>query len=166
MYDLWLPPYRDRATNVVEVGVCHYGGGSVLALAEYFRNATVWAVDTDRSKCCKYVFDHPRIRFVHGDAYKDGIASLLPNQIDVVIDDCLHEATDQLKLLRLLLPSLATDGIYVVEDCIATDWIRILPELWDMGLSHILVDCQKKGAPGVSCLVKLQRSKPKTFSWG
>lgn len=140
-YDLWFERLRDLPLTILEVGVCVFGGGSVLSLAEYFHNATIWAVDIDRSRCSAEVFDHDRIVFLEADAYKrDWLIHLGREKLDIIIDDASHEVADQMKLLKMLRPKLKPDGFYVVEDCCTGHWLPRLPEVWSLGLKQTIID--------------------------
>ncbi len=158
-YDTWLPRLRETATDVLEIGVCWFGGGSVLALAEYFPNATIWAIDNDRRECCPEVFEHPRIRFVHGNAFLPEILTkLYPVYFDLIIDDVgIHETKDQVQVLDLFLPMLKQTGIYVIEDCTTREWFPRLPGLRDQGWRTTIVDMASNQVEK-NTLIKLERA--------
>lgn len=140
-YDRWFAPLRDKPLNILEVGVCVFGGGCVLAFAEYFPKATVWAVDIDRTRCNAEVFNHPRIKFIHDDAYRPELVNHFGDtRFDIVVDDASHEVQHQMQLLRTLRPRLKDDGFYVVEDVCTGHWLPHLREVWNMGLRHTLID--------------------------
>lgn len=140
-YDLWFQNLRDVQLNIMEVGVCVFGGGSVLALAEYFPLSTVWALDIDATPCVSDIFSHPRIRFIEGDAYNPEILKHFEDtRFDIIIDDASHEVADQLKLLTMLRPYLKDDGFYVVEDCCTGHWLPRMPEIWKLGLEQTIID--------------------------
>lgn len=118
----------------------------MLALAEYFPKATVWAADIDSSRCRKAVFEHPRVRFLKGDAYApDFTAKLGKTQFDLIIDDASHEVDDQVRLLKALIPFLKAGGFYVVEDCCTGHWLPRLPGLRALGLRQTLIDMSTDG---------------------
>lgn len=140
-YDYWFAPLQEKRVNVLEVGVCVFGGGCALSFAEYFYKGSVWAVDIDRSRCVSEVFAHPRISFIEADAYnKDWLKHISGLKFDIIIDDASHEVADQFKLLGMLKPYLANDGFYVIEDCCTCHWIPKLKDVWDMGLRHTIID--------------------------
>jgi cephalosporin hydroxylase len=141
MYDMWFAGLQNRPVNVLEVGVCVYGGGGVLSLAEYFKNGRVWGVDVDRTLCDRDVFSHPRVNFIECDAYgPDLLKSLGDTRFDIIIDDALHDLTRQSQLLKTLSPRLTETGFYIVEDVCTSHWLPYLNEFWDAGLRHTLVD--------------------------
>src|SRR5262245_12192907 len=115
-YEMWLAPLRDRLVHVLEVGVCAYGGGGLLALAEYFPRGLVYGIDIDCRHCVDAVRGHPRVQLVEADAYDPNcIARHFGDCLfDVIIDDARHEIHFQLQLLTQLLAFLKPDGLYVV----------------------------------------------------
>lgn len=141
-YDLWFKDLKDKPINILEVGVCVFGGGCVLSFAEYFPNATVWAVDVDNTRCCGEVFAHPRIKFIHEDAYKPELVRHFDwVKFDIIVDDASHEAADQFKLLTHLRSFMHNDGFYVIEDCCTSHWLPYLSKCRDeMGLQQTLID--------------------------
>lgn len=144
-YDYWFPAYRGRPINILEVGVCIFGGGCCLSFAEYFPEATVWAVDIDGKPCVCEMKNHPRIKFFEGDAYNPAILKNFGDtKFDIIIDDASHEVKDQVNLLKMLKPYLAVGGIYIVEDCCTGHWLDKLPELRSLGLKQTIIDMSTK----------------------
>jgi cephalosporin hydroxylase len=144
-YDLWLPPYREKSVNVLEVGVCVFGGGCILGFAEYFQQGTIWGVDINKTPCVDAVFNHPRIKFFEGDAYHTDMLKNFGNtKFDIIVDDASHEVQDQLKLLKMLRPYMADGGFYVIEDVCTGHWLPHLQEVWDMGLKQQIIDMSTK----------------------
>ncbi len=140
-YDQWFEPYRTMPVSVLEIGVCVFGGGGALSLAEYFQNGVIWAVDIDKRQCIADVFSHPRIKFFEQDAYHADLLKLFDGvKFDIIIDDASHEVNDQLKLVNMLRPYLSDDGFYVIEDCCTCHWLPYLKNLWNLNLKHTLID--------------------------
>lgn len=140
-YDQWFEDLEYKPLNILEVGVCVFGGGGSLALADYFNSGHVWAVDIDRRQCCGAVFTHPRITFIEHNAYRPTLLERLGDtKFDIIIDDASHEMKDQLQLLKMLRPRLNDDGFYVIEDCCTRHWLPHLPEVWDLKLQHTIID--------------------------
>jgi predicted O-methyltransferase YrrM len=113
IYDRLLEPYRTSAKRVLEIGV--WGGASVLALAEFFQQATVDGLDVDMNEL-RYGVGHPRIRYHVGDGCSPETARSLPGDYDVIIEDASHKPDDQVATLEAFADSLAPGGLYVVED--------------------------------------------------
>lgn len=140
-YELWFQQFRDRPVNILELGVCIFGGGCALSFAEYFQQGTIWAVDIDTKPCSIEVFNHPRIKLIQGDAYHPDILKNFEGiQFDIIIDDASHEINDQFALVAMLKPFLADDGFYVIEDCCTCHWLEYLPKIRDLNLRHTLID--------------------------
>lgn len=140
-YDLWFKNLKDKSINVLEVGVCVFGGGCVLSFAEYFKNATIWAVDITKKQCSEEVFNHPRIKFFEEDAYKPELIRHFVNvKFDIIIDDASHEVNDQFKLLSGLHQFLQPNGFYIIEDCCTSHWLPHLQECRKMGLQQTIID--------------------------
>ena len=144
IYEQWFTPFRDKPIRILEVGVAMFGGGSLLALAEYFPNATIHGCDNDLSKVCQEVRDHSRVRLTEHDAYADSFPRTLgAPPFDIIIDDCYHQPEFQTRLARMLRPHCG--GFYVIEDCHTECWNRDrMRELWAMGWRHTLIDASRE----------------------
>ncbi len=149
VYDLWLAPLRDKEVKVLEAGVCEFGGGCVLSLAEYLPKAEIWAIDPNPQKCDQLVFDHEQIRFLAIDAYDERKMTefIGINRFDAVIDDACHEIDRQISFLRFMIPYLAPKGFHIIEDCVTDQWIPHFPSLRDMGLRYTLIDTSTEEVP-------------------
>lgn len=144
-YDYWLPEWRAKATDILELGVCVFGGGCVRAFAEYFPNATIWAADIDNTRCCPEVFSHPRIKFLHGDVYTQEFLDKVKGvKFDIIADDASHEIDMQLKALKMLRSQLKDDGMYIIEDVCTKHLLPRLSEIWDLGLQQTIVNMETK----------------------
>ena len=139
-YDVWFEKIRKDATDVMEIGVCAFGGGCVLSLASYFPNATIWGIDIDCGPCTDAVKGHPRINLISADAYCPEFTERLDVQFDLIIDDGSHEIADQLHLLQLLRPYIKDNGFYVIEDCCTVHWLPRLPTIRSIQLQQTIVD--------------------------
>jgi hypothetical protein len=144
VYDLWFEPYRDKGLSILEVGCAHFGGGSLLSLATYFKHSYIRGLDIDWTPIATEVLGHPRIGRLEGDAYDD---NEIRGRYDIIIDDCLHDFGHQRKLLYKLLPQLNAGGFYVIEDCQSCDWCPRLSELWGQGLRTMFIDMRSEHQP-------------------
>lgn len=125
VYDQWFKELKDRGpvTNIIEVGCNAFGGGCLLALAEYFPDAFVVGVDNRDDFFIEAVWKHPRIVIITADAYQDKwLKQIAGGLFDLIIDDASHEKVDQKKLVTLLQSSLSPSGIYVIEDICPSHW--------------------------------------------
>ena len=96
-----------------------YSGASVLAFADYFRNAQVTGVDTQLDRV-KFGGAHPRVRYASADATSP--PQLLEalgeeDRFDLILDDASHAPDDQARTFEILAHRVASpDGLYVIED--------------------------------------------------
>ncbi len=159
VYDLWLGPLREKKCKVLEAGVCEFGGGCVLSLAEFLPNAEIWAVDPNAWNCRKEVFHHPQIKFLPEDAYDvEGMTEVIgESRFDVVIDDACHEIERQISFLKFMIPFLAHEGFHVIEDCVVDQWIPYLPILRTMGLRYTLIDTSSEEVPD-NAIIKWEKA--------
>lgn len=118
LYNRWLAPLRGRACRILEFGVSMFGGGDLLALADFLPETEVWGVDTDLAPLAAEVSAHPRITAWSADAYADDLPQRLAlgGHCAVIIDDCVHDPERQELLFRRFWPLIGPDGQYVVED--------------------------------------------------
>ena len=150
VYDWWFAPFREKSMNVLEIGVCDFGGGCVLSLAESFQDAQIWGIDIDLSKCCAEAIDHPRISLIKADAYnEDAMTDILfgNGMFHIIIDDGIHEIEAQLKLLKFLSEYLSEGGIYCIEDCVTEQWLPHLADLRALGFQQTIVDMSTDEQP-------------------
>jgi len=115
VYEKLFRPYRDTATDVIEIGV--FKGGSIDLWTSYFTRATVHGVDV---KPCVYAPEQPdRVRlYISDSADGDRLHSALEPGLmyDVIIDDGCHKLNTQKRTFTNLYPLLKPGGVYVIED--------------------------------------------------
>ncbi len=100
---------------VLEIGVNY--GCSLRMWAEYFPRA--WVIGIDSNEGC--LFNEGRILTFAGDQFnQDDLLSIVRRvgrpQFDLICDDGSHEPAHQIFSAQVLLPFLASDGAYVIED--------------------------------------------------
>lgn len=105
----------DSVKNVLEVGV--NAGSSLRMWEEYFPNARVVGLDIRR----EVLFDAGRVRCLWADGgsprtLRDAVSNAGGGPYDLIIDDASHEDRHQITTAETLLPFLAHDGRYVIED--------------------------------------------------
>ena len=126
----YLKEYEKHFTNpseikyVCEIGLQRSGKWkiqgkelpSVKMWLEFFPNAFFYGFDLKdlRSKTDRSII----IQGNQGDE-KDlhRLWTLLPNEVDFIIDDGSHEAQHQIKTFEKLFPKLKKGGVYIIEDC-------------------------------------------------
>lgn len=119
---------RDTVRRVLEIGIGdpssmadpsgkpYQPGASLRMWQEYFPNAHIYALDnnpnllinTDRihSFVCDQG-DEPRMR---------QMAEVLGKDFDLIVDDGSHVPEHQVATAKILVPLLAPNGVYVIED--------------------------------------------------
>lgn len=120
-YHDWLAPLRGRAgARLLEIGVSDYGGGQLLAFAEFLPHAHIVGVDITLEGLLPEVRTHRRITLDQADVYNDLRPVLSEGSFDVIIDDCLHDPDRQRWLFGELWCRVNPGGLYVIEDVAAS----------------------------------------------
>lgn len=114
-YDRWLAPYRDKPVRLLEIGIAQFGGGSVLAFAEYFPRGEIWGLDIAADMLPPDVAAHPRVKLVKADAYATLTAASL-GYFNIIVDDCYHDAGHQGVAMELYSPWVKPGGMYIIEE--------------------------------------------------
>jgi hypothetical protein len=137
---------RYRARHVAEIGI--NTGGSILIWHGYFPNAVIHGLDIAGTPPALVHLNatSPRLALhVHQDAYlPENIAANFISQgikFDVLIDDGPHTYASMASAIRLYLPQMSDDGIFVIEDVQHIEWTRELRKLLspeDQRFLHIL----------------------------
>ena len=113
---------RQRVLNLTEIGVS--SGQSVAMWADYFANAHIWGLDPLLSNrysrdVLRYFATNSRVHLFKADAYEKRTPSdhaLVPQSMDVVIDDAVHYPNPAMKLLEIWWPLIRPGGYYIIED--------------------------------------------------
>lgn len=128
-YSLLLSGRRDSVKRVLEIGIGtpaamkhvpgYEAGASLRMWREYFPNAAVCGFD--KALCMK---DDFRIIVCKADqslpeTYKQFVQECGP--FDLIVDDGSHLVEDQVTTVENLLPYLAPDGLYIIEDVNAAE---------------------------------------------
>lgn len=110
VYEQLFEPIRGEVAHVVELGVD--SGASLVAWAEYFRNARVSGIDLTLANAR---FTHPRVSMWQADATQPPPSTF--GEVDIVIDDASHRLEDQLSALVFWGPRARR--MMVIEDVAA-----------------------------------------------
>lgn len=155
-YDLLLSPRRLEIKRMLEVGIGtketmkhvdgYLPGASLFMWRDYFPNAEIWGVDSDRRALTEF----ESIRSVHSDSTDPELVSKLPRSFDLVVDDGSHNAEIQFKTFLNLWPLVRDGGLYIIED--AESW-RDLSELLD-GFRPTVVLTPHSGTSGKLMLIR------------
>ena len=113
-------PMLDYLINpkiVLEIGVLH--GVSLAMWSWCFPNSKIIAADIllnpNLSPAFKELVEQKKIELLIGDAYSPDFLTMLPEQVDLMIDDGPHTLESQIRFLSYR-KKLAKDGILVIED--------------------------------------------------
>ena len=144
LYDQIFGYYRHEKLNILEIGVgsvnpsipsnmsggelgkSYKPGASIRGWSEYFPNSQIYCCDIDYSILN---FENERIHSFFFDQTNDYIMkSVTENGIlkdvkfDIIIDDGLHVFPVNCNVMKYLLPKLNSDGYYIIEDIIDSQY--------------------------------------------
>jgi len=131
VYDALFEPYKDRARNILEIGIEY--GGSLRLWCSYFSNALITGIDTR---------DHllgldPRIRTFKCDAYTESTVNILSDRkYDIIIDDGSHTLEDQLFVMKNYIKLLNSPGLLIIEDIQKEEYIYELMDAVPLSLTQ------------------------------
>ena len=126
---------KNTATNILEVGIGDFGeknGGSIKLWADYFTNATIYALDIlPINRVMDELLNNNRvILYTSTNAYDDNffITNFLNKNIkcDFMLDDGPHTLESMKQFIKLYSQIMTDDGILIIEDVQSWDWIDIL----------------------------------------
>jgi hypothetical protein len=127
VYDTLFRGKKETATNVFEIGI--FMGGSVKLWHDYFVNANIYSVDIIPIKdVWEEIRNKERIKLGRFDAYDESFVNTHLSNIkfDIILDDGPHTLLSMRKFIKLYLPLLKDNGILVIEDVQAIEWIETL----------------------------------------
>lgn len=125
VYEGLFEPIREKALNVLEVGV--NTGNSHRMWRDYFHNAQIYGVDI--FDFCGGMKDEERIDVRFMDAYSfAAIESFGSLKFDVLIDDGPHTFESLQFFVANYCRLMAPNGVLVVEDIPHADWIPRLSQ--------------------------------------
>jgi hypothetical protein len=117
-YEFFLNGYRDKAINLLEIGV--HSGCSLRMWLDYFSHpkTTVYGVDINN---VNVGITDSRYKFLHGDQTDTNVYSGV-GDLDIIIDDGSHICEHQRLTFELLFKKLKSNGMYIVEDVSTSYW--------------------------------------------
>ncbi|RQV97885.1 hypothetical protein EH221_03275, partial [bacterium] len=116
-------PFRDQEINLFEIGV--HNGGSLEIWAKYFSRAKNLIGCDVNEACGQLQFSDPRIAVITGDVNSDdveGELTALTNDLDILIDDGSHHASDIIHAFARYFKYLNPGGVYIIEDLHTSYW--------------------------------------------
>jgi len=130
LYQSLLFNKKETAKNVLEVGI--YDGGSIKLWHDYFVNATVYGLDImNINNVYSELQNNDRIVLhTSTDAYNEETFknNFLNKNIkcDFMLDDGPHTLESMIQFIKLYSQIMTDNGILIIEDVQAWDWIDIL----------------------------------------
>jgi hypothetical protein len=130
LYQKLLFKKKDTAKNVLEIGINK--GGSIKLWDDFFTNATVYGLDIKNiDKVSKHIQNKEKIiLYTSTDAYNTDFFThhfLNKNiKFDFMLDDGPHTLESMKQFIKLYSQVMTDDGILIIEDVQAWDWIDIL----------------------------------------
>ena len=130
LYQKLLINKKETAKNVLEIGILY--GGSIKLWSDFFTNATVYGLDIIN---INNVWEEIRnkekiILYTSTDAYNNNffINNFLNKNIkfDFMLDDGPHTLESMKQFIKLYSQIMTNDGILIIEDIQAWEWIDIL----------------------------------------
>lgn len=122
IYDRYLSHLIGRRFTLLEIGVAQ--GGSLQLWRKYFgEQVTVVGIDKNPNS----YFEEPGIRVFIGDQSDESFLRSVISEIGsptVIIDDGSHIQSHIIKTHQVLYPTLASNGVYIIEDCHTSYWPR------------------------------------------
>jgi cephalosporin hydroxylase len=122
-------------------GAAHYRpGASLRSWRDYLTNAEIIGIDIQPDT----QFFEERIRTYLCDSTDPDAVRQLDDEIgldnlDIIIDDGLHDPHAQLSTMRNLFPLLASSGLYVIEDVVENGLFDMRKELSDVIGNSVLL---------------------------
>lgn len=120
-YESILAPYREKAKNVLEIGVFH--GHSLRLWEQYFTNAKVYGIDCSETPVDGMADLRPMIaegthNILIGDATSKADIDRFfgKTKFDIVYDDGSHQLEHQLKTIEIFKNRLTSNGVIIIED--------------------------------------------------
>jgi len=136
LYQTLLESKKETATTILEIGIGNMlekNGDSIKLWKDYFTNATIYGIDVMPERFIRddLLNEDRVILYPSSDAYYDfffNLNFLDKITFDVMIDDGPHTLDSMKKFIKLYLPLMKEDGIFIIESVQSMDWIDILKE--------------------------------------
>ncbi len=114
VYYRLLGDRTESISRLLEVGI---GKGRSLRMWEqFFPNATIYGIDIDADRLINEGRIISRLADQANEKQMRAVAKEMGGSFDVIVDDGAHDYGRQIAAMNALLPLLAKDGIYFIED--------------------------------------------------
>lgn len=125
-YDELFSSMRNNKINLLELGVFH--GRSLAMWSDYLPNGHIVGIDIDLEPYRENedglkkhgAFKNDNVSVIEQDVTKNSFGDVVKSikNMDIIIDDALHQAEAQYNNFKLLFHKLNKGGIYVIEDVV------------------------------------------------
>lgn len=113
-YELEFEKYKYEEIDLLEIGI--ETGGSLKLWKEYFINSkSIIGLDILDDKIDPKYKNIPGVTLHFCDAYNKNNSNTL-GKFDIIIDDGPHTLDSQLDFVKIYLPKLKKDGLFIIED--------------------------------------------------
>jgi predicted O-methyltransferase YrrM len=121
-YSLFFEPLRNKPIKLAEIGI--FRGASILAWRMFFSRARIYGFDID-TEAMTHIrkLDLPGVVIDEMDATKaDSMESVFQRHMadgelfDVILDDALHEVSQQAVTIKTCINKLKQGGLLIIED--------------------------------------------------
>jgi hypothetical protein len=133
-YEKYFSPRQKQKINLLEIGFRH--GASLALWSRYFVKGNIIGIDNlsdvsinQGSKPIDSWINRSNVKIIFNNAYDILIAKSITEKFDIIIDDGPHSLLTQKKALKLYLPKLKKNGIFVIEDIQRFGGLAIFPLL-------------------------------------
>jgi predicted O-methyltransferase YrrM len=100
--------------NILEIGTGL--GGGLLILVSCFPQHRIFGLDNDYSKLSPKISSLNVTLLPEMDQSNRKLKSVLPEDIELVIEDCSHHFKKSIKTFEIVEPFMKRGGTYVIED--------------------------------------------------
>lgn len=139
IYNLLFTPYQDKAFIFVELGI--EWNASMKMWDKYFSKAKLYGFEYYQEKIDLALKDNlKKVKYNLMDVTsEESIAKgfdKLPKAPQIVIDDSTHVFEDQVKIIKTILPYIASGGMLIIEDIFKDEqeikYAEVLDEVSDL----------------------------------
>ena len=151
-YSLFFEPLKNKSIKFAEIGV--FRGASILAWRLFFSRARIYGFDIDM-EAMNHVrnMNLPGVYLDQMDATKaDSMESVFQRHMadgelfDVIIDDALHNVSQQAVTIRTCMNKLKQGGLLIIEDIFRNqdhaDYLKVMEEVKDLISFSTFILCE------------------------
>jgi len=127
IYDKLFLPFKNEQITILEIGVER--GGSILLWHNWFQKAIIFCIDLIAKP---QIFNNlDRVIYIQGDAYSETLVKIIPDHLDIAIDDGPHSIKSQKYFIDKYLTKIQNNGLLIIEDVPSDHRYEILAKQFD-----------------------------------